>query len=101
MAGTNLENFYGFGPKVYGDKSSGGLLRILEEAMHERDLRTGNDYVADSLYGRMLALKREQESLGLSLDRRQAPQRSFDPNFRQLVRMSSTVQPQGASGGGQ
>jgi hypothetical protein len=98
MAGTNLEN-YGFGPKVYGDKSSGGLLRILEEAMHERDLRTGNDYLAGGLYGRMPALKREQESLGLSLDRRQAPQRSFDPNFRQLVRMSSTVQPQGASGG--
>jgi hypothetical protein len=99
MAGTSLENFYGFGPKVYGAKSSGGLLRVLEEAMHERDLRTGNDYLAGGLYGRMLALKREQESLGLGPDRRQAPQRSFDPNFRQLVRMSTTVQPQGASRG--
>jgi hypothetical protein len=99
MASTNLEKLYGFSPEVYGDTSSSGLRRILEEAMHEQDRRRGNDYVAGGLYGRLLALMREQGSVESSPDRGQVPRRPFDPNFRQLVRMSTTAQPQGASGG--
>jgi len=99
MVGTNLENLYGFSPTAYRDVRPGGLRRILEEAMHEQDLQRRDDYLAGGLYGRMFPSKSEHEFPGASIDRGKTTHRSLDPNFRQLVRISTTVQPQGVPGG--
>jgi len=112
MEMLNFHDLFGSNLPTSGGPSSGELLRVLQRLARKQSLlqrlaskeqpsesSPENSRASGGLDGRMIALEGgRQQSPTSDGDRWQAPSSSPGPNFRQLVRVSSTVGPRGAVG---
>jgi len=112
MVSMNFRDAYGFAPQDPDSRSAQGLVGLLQQIMQQQQaLRqgvdigptqniganpfSGSDGGPEALLGRLLAVRADHGQPIRGSDAQMLPAR-LDPNFRQLSRVSNTVQPQGA-----